>query len=89
MQTVVRLEFEHVCAHAAITFTETQGAIMDCQAIEKYESMPRSRAGGWRSMLARMLRGFRLGYPKLDLEVMSDYMKRDMGFMDGRDRRHD
>jgi hypothetical protein len=89
MQTVVRLEFEHVYADAAITFTETQGTAMDCQVIEKHESMPRYRAGGWRSVLARMLRGFRPGYPKLDLEVMSDHMKRDMGFMDGRDLRHD
>lgn len=62
---------------------------MDCQVIEKYVSIPQSRAGGWRSLLAKMLRGLRPGYPKLDLEVMSDYMKRDMGFMDGRDLRHD
>ncbi|MBP1861166.1 hypothetical protein J2Z75_004694 [Rhizobium herbae] len=40
-------------------------------------------------MLARMLHGLRPSYPKLDLEVMSDYMKRDMGFMDGRDSRQD
>lgn len=40
-------------------------------------------------MLARMLRGLRPGYPKLDLEVMSDYMKRDIGFMDGRNLRPD
>ncbi|MBW9062789.1 hypothetical protein JNB71_05610 [Rhizobium herbae] len=89
MQTVVRLEVEHVCTHAAITFTETQGAIMDCQVVEKYRPMPRTRVGGWRSVLAKMLRVLRPGYPKLDLEVMSDHMKRDMGFMDGRAPRHD
>ena len=40
-------------------------------------------------MLARMLHALRPSYPKLDLEVMSDYMKRDMGFMDGRDPHED
>ncbi|OBZ93187.1 hypothetical protein ADU59_22210 [Pararhizobium polonicum] len=62
---------------------------MDCQAIERYQPMPERRTEGWRSMLARLLYSLRPNYPKLDLEVMSDYMKRDMGFMDGRDPRQD
>ncbi|KQV29871.1 hypothetical protein ASE23_08860 [Rhizobium sp. Root73] len=89
MLTVVRLELEHVCAHAAITFTKTTGAVMDCQAIERYQPMSRKRSEGWRSVLARLLCGFQPRYPRLDLEVMSEYMKRDLGFMDGRDPRED
>jgi len=83
------LEFEHVCAQAAITFTENTGAIMDCQTIEKYESIPHSCSAGWRLRLSKALHYLRPGYPNLDLGAMSDYLKRDMGFMDGRDPRQD
>jgi len=62
---------------------------MDCQAIERYQAMPQRRMQGWRFLVAHMLHALRPSYPKLDLEVMSDYMKRDMGFMDGRDPRQD
>ena len=62
---------------------------MDCQAIEKYQSIPEIQKAGWRSWLLRLMRGPSLQYPPLDLEVMSEYMKRDLGFLDGRDpRRH-
>ncbi|WP_455270714.1 hypothetical protein [Rhizobium herbae] len=89
MQTVVRLELEHVCAHAAITFRKTTGAAMDCQAIERYQPLPQTRKAGWRFWLAGLLRGLEPKYPSLDLEVMSEYMKRDLGFLDGRDPRED
>jgi hypothetical protein len=89
MQTVVRLEFEHVCAHAAITFRQTTGVVMDCQAIERYEEKSIARVNGWRSLLAKALYSLRSSYPSLDLEVMSDHMKRDLGFMDWRDSRQD
>jgi hypothetical protein len=89
MQTVVRLELEHVCAHAAITFRKTTGAVMDCQAIEKYQPIPQTRKAGWRFWLAGLLGGLQPTYPALDLEVMSEYMKRDMGFMDGREPHRD
>jgi hypothetical protein len=89
MQTVVRLELEHVLAHPAITFRKTTGTVMDCQAIERYQPIPQARAAGWRFWLAGLLRGLRPKYPALDLEVMSEYMKRDLGFLDGRDPRED
>jgi hypothetical protein len=72
-----------------ITFTETTGVIMDCQVIEQYEEKSISRVSGWRSWLAKALYSLRPSYPKLDLEVMSDHMKRDLGFMDWRDPRED
>ncbi|MEK1928254.1 MAG: hypothetical protein AAAC47_00410 [Pararhizobium sp.] len=62
---------------------------MDFQAIEKYESIQRGSSEGWRLRLLKALPYLRPGYPKLDLGAMSDYMKRDMGFMDGRDPRQD
>jgi hypothetical protein len=62
---------------------------MDCQAIEKYELIQYNRVEGWRQRLSIALHSLRPGYPKLDLGAMSDYMKRDMGFMDGRDPRQD
>lgn len=62
---------------------------MDCQVIEVYEEKPIIRASGWRSLLAKALYSLRPSYPKLDLEVMSDHMKRDLGFMDWRDSRED
>lgn len=62
---------------------------MDCQAIEKYEV----RSPSWFERVACSVRNglarLRPGYPRLDLEVMSDYMKRDMGFLDGRDPHRD
>jgi hypothetical protein len=42
----------------------------------------------WREASAALMRGFRAN-AKLDLETMTDYMKRDMGFLDGRDPRYD
>jgi hypothetical protein len=89
MQTVVRLELEHVCAHAAITFTKTTGAVMDCQAIEKYQPLAQTRKAGWLFWLGGLLRRPAFRHPTLDLEVMSEYMKRDLGFLDGRDSRAD
>jgi hypothetical protein len=89
MQTVVRLELEHVCAHAAITFRKTTGAVMDCQAIERYQPILQTRMGRWRLRLAGVLSRLQPNDPKLDLEVMSEYMKRDLGFLDGRDPRRD
>jgi hypothetical protein len=83
------LELEHVCAHAAITFRQTTGVVMDCQTIERYEATPQPRTAGWRFWLARLLRGLQPNYPALDLEVMSEYMKRDLGFQDWRNPRQD
>jgi hypothetical protein len=62
---------------------------MQCQSIEKYETILPSRTDGWRLRLSKALHYLRPGYPKLELGAMSDYMKRDMGFMDGRDPRQD
>lgn len=47
------------------------------------------RSEGWLSLLARLLYGFQPRYPNLDLDVTSEYMKRDLGFLDGRDPRHE
>jgi hypothetical protein len=62
---------------------------MDCQTIERYEPMSCKRSEGWLSLLARLLYGFQPRYPNLDLDVTSEYMKRDLGFLDGRDPRHE
>ncbi len=62
---------------------------MDCQAIEKYEVRSPNVIERVRHAVSRGFTLMRPGYPKLDLEVMSDYMKRDMGFLDGRDPHRD
>ena len=62
---------------------------MDCQAIETYQPIPQTRQAGWRFWPAGLLRGLEPKYPPLDLEVMSENMKRDLGFLDGRDPRED
>ncbi|HTO33833.1 MAG TPA: hypothetical protein VL202_22065 [Pararhizobium sp.] len=62
---------------------------MDYQAIEKYEiRSPSWFERTWFS-LRRGLARLRPSYPRIDLEIMSDYMKRDMGFLDGRDPHRD
>ncbi|WP_438752589.1 hypothetical protein [Pararhizobium sp. O133] len=65
------------------------GAVMECQVVEKYEiRSPSWFQRTWFS-LRRGLAWTQPRYPRLDLEVMSDYMKRDMGFLDGRDPHQD
>ncbi len=63
---------------------------MDCQTIETPSLRAYSRLElAIRNALGRVFRKVSPAYPDLDLEVMSDYMKRDLGFMDGRDLRRD
>jgi len=60
---------------------------MDCQTLEMPDK--RMRPEWLRSMVQRLLAIVHSSSPKLDMEVMSDYMKRDLGFLDGRGSRKD
>jgi hypothetical protein len=60
---------------------------MDCQTTEMPDETTRLE---WlRRLVGLPLEVLRSRRPKLDLEVMSDYMKRDLGFLDGRDPRQE
>jgi hypothetical protein len=57
---------------------------MTCDALESTETKSFSS----RELISRLASGLRAlvrpRYPRLDVGVVSDHMKRDMGFMDGR-----
>ena len=57
---------------------------MDCQAIEKYTVPQVSWFDRVLKAVADSLAVRRPEHPRLDLEMMSDYIKRDLGYMDGR-----
>ncbi|KQY15308.1 hypothetical protein ASD31_07965 [Rhizobium sp. Root482] len=83
------MELHHFFAHPAIMFTKEIGAVMDCQAIEKYDVpkvswFERALKAAMDALTARPPK-----YPRLELEPMSNYMRRDLGFMDGRAPRED
>ncbi|WP_131821012.1 hypothetical protein [Ensifer sp. LCM 4579] len=62
---------------------------MTCDALERTEG----KALLTRELMSRLASGMRAlmrqRYPRLDIGAMSDHMKRDMGFMDGRPPRLD
>ena len=62
---------------------------MDYQAIKEISPPSPSWALRQLDRIVSALRGVQPRYPDLDLDVMSDYMKRDMGFMDGREQYRD
>ncbi|WP_275784084.1 hypothetical protein [Pararhizobium gei] len=63
---------------------------MTCQAVHRRRFPTISRFGQRLYDLARTRFPLAARWSaKLDLEVMSDFMKRDLGFLDGRDPRQD
>lgn len=60
---------------------------MDCQAIE--ESRSPIREALFTSIIRRLARGIGSRVPQLDMDVTPDRIKRDLGFMDGRDPRYE
>jgi hypothetical protein len=87
MQTVVRLELQHFSRQTAIISSNHQGDVMDCQAIE--ESRSPAREALFTILIRRLARGIGSRMPQLDMDVTPDRIKRDLGFLDGRDPRYE
>ena len=60
---------------------------MDCQAIEENRSPVRESL--ITSVVRRLARGIGSRMPRLDMEATPDRIKRDLGFLDGRDPRYE
>jgi hypothetical protein len=86
MQTVVRLELQHFSRQTATISSNHQGDVMDCQTIE--ERSP-TREGLLTITIRRLARGIGSRMPQLDMDVTPDRIKRDLGFLDGRDPRYE
>ncbi len=60
---------------------------MNCQAIE--ESRSPAREPLFAAVIRRLVRGIGSRIPQLDMDVTPDRIKRDLGFLDGRDPRYE
>ncbi|CAN7408396.1 hypothetical protein [Rhizobium sp. LjRoot258] len=61
---------------------------MDCAAIEQDRQARAAGASSWLSDLGRRLLRRLSGWDRLEFEGMPDRIKRDLGFMDGREPRY-
>jgi hypothetical protein len=89
MQTVVRLELQHFMQQAASQDKDYRGDVMDCATIEQAEKRTVSRPSLWLFGVARTLVRRFVRRERLDLEGLPDRVKRDLGFMDGREPRYE
>ena len=62
---------------------------MDCVTIEQAETRAVSKPSLWLSELVRTLVRRIVRRERLDLEGMPDRVKRDLGFLDGREPRYE
>lgn len=60
---------------------------MNCRAIE--ESRSSAREALFTILIRRLARGIGSRMPQLDMDVTPDRIKRDLGFLDGRDPRYE
>lgn len=60
---------------------------MDCQTIE--ESRSPARKALINTVIRRLARGIGSRMPRLDMDATPDRIKRDLGFLDGRDPRYE
>lgn len=60
---------------------------MDCQAIEERRSPAKEAL--ITVLIRRLARGIGSRMPQLDMDVTPDRIKRDLGFLDGRDPRYE
>jgi hypothetical protein len=89
IQTVVRLELQHFIPQTASQDKDYRGDVMDCVTIEQAETRAVSKPSLWLSELARTLVRRIVRRERLDLEGMPDRVKRDLGFLDGREPRYE
>ncbi|PDT49004.1 hypothetical protein CO661_06555 [Sinorhizobium fredii] len=79
------MEFEHLRRHAASQLQCLRMDVqMSCDVLEYAERKPHRSFAGARRFAASALRRMGGGSFKLDLESTSEYMKKDLGFLDGR-----
>jgi hypothetical protein len=90
MQTVVRLEYQHFLSQTSIHKIKPRlGDVMDICAIEQAASAEPGARRAWVGAILALLerRPSRVG--RLYLEAMPDRVKRDLGFLDGREPRYE
>ncbi|MEJ6848650.1 hypothetical protein [Sinorhizobium fredii] len=79
------MEFEHVRRHAASQLHRLRMDVqMICDVLEYAERKPLFSFSGAMRFAASALRRVSGRSRKLDLESTSNYMKKDLGFLDGR-----
>jgi hypothetical protein len=61
---------------------------MDCYAVEQMNARPSALARMWETVAQVFIRGMEPS-PRLDLDEMPDRLKRDLGFLDGREPRYE
>jgi hypothetical protein len=85
MEMNVRLDLQHYTAQSATRYIEEEGDVMSCQIIEQPSI---GRIPLWGRVIAGTIaaltfRRRRIG--RIEFEDMPDRVKRDMGFLDGRE----
>jgi hypothetical protein len=83
MQIKVRLEFHHFPAQAASNGWNFRGSTMTCIADRATANAAHPRKKSFWRRVARLLRR-RKRLPKFDPRNVSDHIKRDLGYLDGR-----
>jgi hypothetical protein len=85
MQMKVRLEFHHLSAHPASNGLNFRGFTMTCIADQGPAGALQFRAPSlWHKLSVAFRWRTRARLPRLDPRELSDHMKRDLGFLDGR-----
>jgi hypothetical protein len=85
MQMKVRLEFQHFPAHRAIHHWKFRGFIMS-YAVHREPAgvLPFRELTVWQRLSHGIFRRRRAAVTRLDIGALSDHLKRDLGFLDGR-----
>ncbi|MXN44347.1 hypothetical protein GR138_04035 [Shinella kummerowiae] len=85
IQTKVRLEFHHFSAHPASNGLNFRGFAMTCIADHgPVEALKFREPSLWHKLSLVFRRRARQRLPRLDPKELSDHMKRDLGFLEGR-----
>jgi hypothetical protein len=85
MQMKVRLEFHHFSAHSASNGLNFRGFAMTCIADHgPVEALKFREPSLWHKLSLVFRRRARQRLPRLDPQELSDHMKRDLGFLEGR-----
>ncbi|WLS02967.1 hypothetical protein [Shinella oryzae] len=81
----VRLEFQHFPAHRAIHHWNFRGFIMS-YAVQREPAgtLPFRELTVWQRLSYGIFRRRRASVARLDIAALSDHLKRDLGFLDGR-----
>jgi hypothetical protein len=85
MQTKVRLEFHHFPAHSASNGWNLRGLAMTCIVDQAPAGALQYREPSlWHKLFMALRRRMARRLPRLNPRELSDHLKRDLGFLDGR-----